>query len=40
MEFADISPVRRTLIGSIHSIDERARKAWLKKIQSASAEER
>jgi len=36
--YAGIKPVRRTLIGSIHSIDEPARKAWLTKIQNAGAE--
>jgi putative NADPH-quinone reductase len=39
-KYAGIAPVKRTLIGSIHSIDEAARKAWLKKIQTAGAEAR
>jgi putative NADPH-quinone reductase len=38
--YAAIKPVRRTLIGSIHTIDDTARKAWLKKLQSAGAEAR
>lgn len=36
-KYAGIRPVRRTLIGSIHGIDERARKAWLRKIQESGA---
>ncbi len=36
-KYAGLTPVKRTLIGSIHSIDEAARKAWLKKLQDAGA---
>ena len=36
-KYAGMKPVKRTLIGSIHSIDEAARKAWLKKMQDAGA---
>lgn len=36
-KYAGMKPVRRTLIGSIHSIDEAARKTWLRKIQDAGA---
>ena len=39
-KYLGIKPVRRTLIGSIHSIDEAARKAWLAKLQNAGAEGR
>ncbi len=35
--YAAIRPVRRTLIGSIHSLDGAARKAWLLKLQNAGA---
>jgi putative NADPH-quinone reductase len=34
---AGIRPVRRSLIGSIHSISEARRKAWLKQMQEAGA---
>jgi putative NADPH-quinone reductase len=36
-KYAGLKPVRRTLIGSIHTIDEAARKAWLKKLQDDGA---
>lgn len=39
-KYAGIKPVRRTLIGSIHSIDDAARKTWLKTMQDAGAEGR
>lgn len=38
--YAAIRPVRRTLIGSIHSLGEAARKAWLLKLQTAGAKAR
>jgi putative NADPH-quinone reductase len=39
-KYAGIKPVKRTLIGSIHTIDKAARKAWLKKLQDAGTEGR
>jgi putative NADPH-quinone reductase len=36
-KYAGMKPVKRTLIGSIHSIDDAARKAWLKKLQDNGA---
>lgn len=36
-KYAGMEPIQSTLIGSIHSIDEAARKAWLQKIQDAGA---
>jgi len=36
-KYAGMKPVRHTLIGSIHAIDEAARKAWLQKLQDAGA---
>jgi putative NADPH-quinone reductase len=36
-KYAGIKPVRRTLIGSIHSIDEAARKAWLTRLTDDGA---
>jgi hypothetical protein len=35
--YAGLTPAAHTLIGSIHTIDEAARKAWLLKIQSDGA---
>jgi putative NADPH-quinone reductase len=35
--YAGIKPVRRTLIGSIHTLSESRRKAWLKTMQNAGA---
>lgn len=39
-KYAGIKPVRRTLIGSVHSIDEAARKASLGKLRDAGAKGR
>ena len=38
--YAAIKPVRRTLIGSIHTISEGKRKAWLKRLQECGAQAR
>lgn len=36
-KYAGMKPVKRTLIGFIHGIDEASRKAWLKTMQDAGA---
>lgn len=38
--YAGIKPVQHTLIGSIHSLDEAARKAWLAQIELAGTQAR
>lgn len=39
-KYAGMKPVGRTLIGSIHSIDETARKRWLQRIEDCGAKGR